>query len=245
MRNRAEFNRAAKKRFDLMSAGRFSEPDGPGARVAVLMPFVEGLAQDERDNFASFEHDAEALTNHVAANDREPVLKMRATVTDFETVVSDPTICSIILRGFGGLSAVATPKYSAEDSPFVPLDWLHLSKMSQHLKLGTFVMRTCGGTPRIFNAPLPYGVVKSHRNILAPVGRVISLVGLSDPANDFIKPITDLDELTYEEIRAQFPLRRLRNVPGFVPDGLYSSARALHNMIKSDPHNGLAKPDTR
>jgi hypothetical protein len=243
MRNRAEFNRAAKKRLGLQEAGQFSEPDGPGARVAVLMPFVQELVQRERDDFASFEQDAEALVNHLSNNDREPVLRMRATVADFESVVTDRTISSVILRGFGTLSAVATPKAAGDHAPFVLLDWLHLSTMAQHLKLGNFTMRTCGGTPRIFNPPLPYGVVRSHRNIMAAVGQVISIVGLDDPANELVKPITESDELTYDEVKKQFPLQRLRKVPEAVPDVLYYGIRAFHNVIVSDSSVTFAKPE--
>lgn len=242
MRNRAEFHRAAKKRLALREAGRFSEPDGVGARVAVLMPFAAGLVRNERDSFLAFEEDADALVSNLRANEREPVLRMRATMADFEAMVADPTISSVIVRGFGNLSSIVTPKDRGEDAPVMPLDWLQLSKMSQHLKLGKFVMRTCGVTPRLFNPPLPYGVVASHRDILAPVGKVISVVGLEDPANDLIRPITQSDELTYEEIRTMFPLQRMRQVPGFIPDAVYYSARALHNMAVSDPR--AASPDS-
>lgn len=242
MRNRAEFNRAAKRRRDLKEAGQFSEPDGPGARVAIVMPFVQALVQSDRDNFASFEQDADALVNHLAANDREPVLRMCATVADFESVVTDRTISSVIVRGFGTLSAVATPKEAGEDSPVVLLDWLHLSTMAPHLKLGKFTMRTCAGVSRVFNAPLPYGVVSSHRNILAAVGKVISLVGLEDPANELIKPITESHELTYEEIKTRFPFQRGPKVPESVPDVLYHGARGLRNVIVSATSASLAKP---
>jgi hypothetical protein len=243
MRNRAEFNRAAKKRLDLRAAGRFSEPDVPGAKVAVLMPFVRQLVRQERDDFSTFEQDADALLAYLSAHDREPVLTLPATVADFEVVLADPTIPSVILRGFGSLSAVAVPMSADDDSPAVLLDWLHLSKMSQHLKRGTFVMRTCGGTPRLFNAPLPYGVMASHRSISAPVGNVISIVGLDDPANELIRPVTDSDELSYDDIKRQFPLQRLRPVPGYVPDVVYCGSRALHNFVSHDARVAFVKAD--
>ena len=242
MRNRAEFNRAAKKRLGLREAGQLSEPDGPGARVAVVMPFVPALVQSERDGLTSFELDAAALVDHLVANDREPVLRMAATVADFEAVLADRTISSMIVRGFGSLSAVATPRERGADAPVVLLDWLDLSRMAEHLKLGSFTMRTCAVTPRLFNAPLPYGVVSSHRNISAAVGKVISVVGLDDPTNELIKPITESDELSYNEIKKQFPLQRMRNVSGSIPDVVYYGARAIHNKIVSEQSVSYSKP---
>lgn len=176
------------------------------------------------------------------AGDCEPVLKMRATVADFEAVVADRTIASVIVRGFGNLSALATPMRPDEGAPVVLLDWLHLSAMTLHLKLGSFTMRTCGVTPRMFNPPFPYGVMSSHRSISAAVGSVISVVGLKDPANRLIKPITESDELSYDEIKEQFPLQRRRKVPSSVLDVVYYGARAVHNMIVSDTAIRAAKP---
>lgn len=241
MRNRGEFRRAEDKRVLLRQTGRFSVPDGPGARVAVLMPFVEGLVQDPRDDYDSFERDAEALVDHLEAQGRHPVVRMRATVADFADVMADPTIPTVILRGFGNLSAISTPIGSSGCGSYTHLEWHHLSRMADHLKLGQFVMRCCGGMTRIFNPPLGYGVVSSHRSVLAPLGLVISVVGLEDPVNDLIRPITTTDELSRDDILEQFPLQRLRHVPEFVPDAVYVGARAIHDRF-SDPYAGLPKP---
>jgi hypothetical protein len=228
MRNRAEFRRAEAKRRALRDAGRFSVPDGPGARVAVLMPFVQGVVQDPRDDFDSFEADADALVADIESHGREPVVRMRATVDDFEAVMNDPAIATVVVRGFGNLSSISTPLGPGDDAAYTNLEWLHLSRMASHLKLGRFVVRSCGGMTRIFNPPLGYGVVSSHQNIWAPVGFVISVKGLDDPVNQLIRPITRTDELTREDILSQFPLQRLRDVPEFIPDALYVGARAVH-----------------
>ncbi|WP_270889818.1 hypothetical protein [Pedococcus sp. 5OH_020] len=241
MRNRTTFRRAEAKVHALKAAGEFSLRDGPGAKVAVLMPFVAGLVQDQRDDYASFESDAQALVAHIEANDREPVLHMRATVADFESAMTDPTIPTVILRGFGNLSAISTPREAGPDAPYTVLEWSHLAAMADHLKLGKFVMRSCGGMTRIFNPPLGYGVVASHRDILAPVGLAISVVGLDDPVNDFIRPVTETEQLTREDILSQFPLQRLRDVPEFIPDSVYVGARALHFLF-SDPYAGRPRP---
>jgi hypothetical protein len=214
----------------LWAAGRFSVEDGPGSKVAVLMPFVKTLVQDARDDYDSFERDADALVRHIEASGREPIVKMRATTQDFATVLADRSVASVVLRGFGSLSAVAASE-DVDDAPHALIDWVSLARMADHLKLGKFVMRTCGGATRLFNPPLACGVVSSYKNIWAPVGRVIHVAGLDDDDNKFIRPVTDKDELTYDEIYEEFPLQRHRNVPKFVPNPLYFGVRALHNHI--------------
>jgi hypothetical protein len=168
---------------------------------------------------------------------------MRATVADFEDVVNDATVATVIVRGFGNLSAISTPLAPGDDAPYISLEWLHLSRMASHLKLGRFVVRSCGGMTRIFNPPLGYGVVTSHRNIWAPVGFVISVEGLDDPVNELIRPITDTDELTREDILSQFPLQRLRDVPEYIPDAVYVGARAVHSFF-NDPYGDRPRPQT-
>jgi hypothetical protein len=193
------------------------------------MPFVHALAQDPRDDYQSFENDAAELVRHYEAIDRVPVVIMRATLDDFAEVMADPTIPSVVMRGFGSLSEVAVTLDRRDDGQYGRIDWLHLAKMATHLKLGKIIMRSCARTTRRFNPPLPVGVVSSFHNILAPVGHVISVVGLNDEANSLIRPVTASDELTYDEICEQFPLQRDRAVRGSIPDGVYITARDIYN----------------
>ena len=229
MRNRSEFGRVLRNRHALQDAGLFSAPEGPGSRVALLMPFVDALVQDPRDDYQSFEDDAAELVRHYEANDRVPLVIMRATPDDFAGVMADATIPTVVIRGFGSLSQVAATLEKGDDTQYGHLDWLHLAKMATHLKLGEIIMRSCGGATRRFNAPLPVGIASSFNNILAPVGRAISVVGLDDEANNLIRPVTDSDELTYNEIREQFPLQRNREVTGSVPNGVYMTVRNIYN----------------
>ncbi len=148
MRNRAEYQRVLTKRHELWRAGRISVPDVPGSRVAVLMPFVKELVQDPRDDYDSFENDADALVRHIEASDREPVVKMRATMEDFATVMADRSVPTVILRGFGNLSAVSASLQKGDNGPHRLIDWILLARMADHLKLGRFVMRTCAGLTR-------------------------------------------------------------------------------------------------
>jgi hypothetical protein len=103
--------------------------------------------------------------------------------------------------------------------------------MADHLKLGRFVMRMCAGPTRIFNPPLPCGVVSSYKNILAPVGHVIHITGLDDEVNTLIRSVTDKDELTYQQVHEAFPLQRHRDVPRSIPDPVYYGIRELHNHL--------------
>ena len=106
---------------------------------------VQGLVQDPRDNFDSFERDAEALVKDIEANGREADVRMRATVSDFDDVMNDPSIATVVVRGFGNLSTICTPVGPGDHAPYTNLEWLHLSRMASHLKLGRFVVRSCGG----------------------------------------------------------------------------------------------------
>jgi hypothetical protein len=194
-----------------------------------MMPFVHALVQDPRDDYQSFENDAAELVGHYEAIDRVPLVMMRATLDDFAEVMADPTVPTVVIRGFGSLSEVAVTLDRRHDAQYGHMDWLHLAKMATHLKLGNIIMRSCAGTTRRFNPPLPVGVASSFHNILAPVGHVISVVGLDDEANELIQPVTASDELTYDEICEQFPLQRNRAVKGSVPDGAYITAREIYN----------------
>ncbi|HVN10916.1 MAG TPA: hypothetical protein VMT69_02400, partial [Kineosporiaceae bacterium] len=176
MRNSQEFRRVERKANGLRMAKRFSVPDEPGSRVAIMMLFIPGLAHNGRDGYESFEQDACELVAQATATGREPVLRMRASVADFAEVMTDPTVASVVVRGFGSFSAVSTPLWQGRDVPYGMLDWRILAGMADHLKLGSFVMRTCASLSREFNPPLPFGVVSSHRNIHAAVGRIVNVV---------------------------------------------------------------------
>jgi hypothetical protein len=229
MRDRQEYRKVLKNRKALAEAGRVSVPDRPGATVALLMPFVPGLVQDLRDGFGAYERDAEDLTKDYQDRGYETDLRMLATVSDFADVLRNTSISTIVVRGFGTLSSIATPHYQGTDAPYGYLDWLHLAKMANHLKTGNFVMRVCGIATRRFNPPLPAGVVTSFRNIWAPAGKYLYVAGLDDPANELIRPITGEETLGYDQISEKFPLQRNWDVPAVVPDAVYDVARTIYN----------------
>jgi len=82
MRDRVEYRKLLEKRHRFQDEGRLSPPDSPGATVAVLLPFVAGLVQDERDNWDSFARDAELLEQKIVRTRRIPDIRLFATTND-------------------------------------------------------------------------------------------------------------------------------------------------------------------
>jgi len=101
-------------------------------------------------------------------------------------------------------------------------------------------MRTCAVRNRRFNAPLAAGVVNSHCDIWAAVDHIIRIVGLDDEANALIRPITDMPELSYEDVLQQFPIGRNWRVPTAIPDEVYALAKGIYN--NSVNRSPLPKP---
>jgi len=224
------------KRRWLQSERAFSAPDEAGSRVAILIPFIAALVQDSRDSRDNFEKQTAALIDRCVDSDREPHHVMGATPEDFERVIADASIPTVMVAGFGNLSAVAVPLSKSMDQAgrYGYLDWLHLAGMTTHLKLGNFVMLQCGGFDREFNPPLGCGVVSTYANIYAPVGQgryATDIEGVEVP----IIQVTTEEELTYDQIKELFPLQRKRNVPPAVPDPAYVAARGIYNRFLN-PH---------
>jgi hypothetical protein len=245
------------KRRWLQSNGALSAPDEDGSKVAILVPFLSEFVQDHRDSRANFEKLAAELMQLTRQRGRDPFHIMGATPADFERVLLDKSVPSVVVAGFGNLSAMAVPlsKHRERDSRFAYLDWMHLAGMASHLKLGSFVMYTCGVCDRDFNAPFPVGVVNSHKNIYAPVGRALYATGVRDN-EPLINPATTVEELTYSAIRELFPLQRRRNVSTVLPDRAYTAARDLFNEHLNQkmpnippptslPYQDLVRPPTQ
>jgi len=240
MRDRVEYRKLLEKRHRFQDEGRLSPPDSPGATVAVLLPFVAGLVQDERDNWDSFARDAELLEQKIVRTRRIPDIRLGATTNDFRDVMGENGrhIPTVVVRAFGSLASINVP--TGQGDNFARLSWLGLSRMASHLKKGKFFMRTCAVRNRRFNAPLAAGVVNSHCDIWAAVDHIIRIVGLDDEANALIRPITDMPELSYEDVLQQFPIGRNWRVPTAIPDEVYALAKGIYN--NSVNRSPLPKP---
>jgi hypothetical protein len=251
-RFRQQYESVLGKRHWLEAEGAFSAPDEAGSRVAILVPFMSALVQDPRDTRENFEKQTAAVTEQYEKKDRDPHHIMDATVEDFEGVLEDTSIPTVVVAGFGNLSAVATPlsKEGGSRQRYGYLDWLHLAGMATHLKLGEFVMLQCGGFLREFNPPLPSGVVSSFSNIRGAAGKGRYTTEIDD-LESTVPPLTQEHELSYDQIKELFPLQRGRRVGEVVPDPAYVAVRGIYNrylnrtMPDLPPPESIPRPDLR
>ena len=232
--HRAQYSSVIGKKRWMQSEGKVSVPNDSGSKVAIMVPFLQELIQDSRDDYEHFEAQVAAYEAHYKEKGRKPFSVMGATIDDFRDVLSDTSIPTVVVTGWGSMSSVAAP-FSADrnkDARYGYLDWLHFSDMATHVKLGDFVMLQCGGFKKTFNPPLPLGMVSSHANILGTPGLAhyaAESIGTELPPD----PITTAEELSYDAIKELFPLRRDRRLPllpdAIVPAAVYTVARDLYN----------------
>ena len=231
-RFKEQYGAVLKKREALRSAGAFSDPDEPGSRVSILVPFMEELVTEPQwDSRESFEGQTERLIEYYTAHDRiaEPI--MDAKKEDFARILADTAVPTVVVAGFGNFSAVAVPLSHEQDQTFHYgyLDWLHLAGMATHLKLGRFVALQCGGYYRQFNPPLGAGVQISYQNIFStPDGKGRFADGDWEAE---VAPITTAQELSYEEIRERYPQQGDRGLPNFI----HIAVRGVRSQLKN-PH---------
>jgi len=222
-----------KKRW-MESRGKVSVPDEPGSKVAIIAPFISELIQNPGDTFDQFENQVAAYEAYYQGIGREPVTLLGATLQDVKDVITDPSIPSMVVTGWGNMSSVAAPfaKDRGLDARYGYLDWLHFSDVATHVKQGHYVMLHCGGLRNEFNPPVALGIMQSHANILGLPG-LPHYASQSLEGELFPPAITSDKELTYSAIKELFPLKRDRNIPvipdSMVPDGLYKVARNLYN----------------
>lgn len=192
--------RTLAKRAYLIEHGEVSARVEDGARVAVLASFMPELVQDKRDSRRHFLEQIERVEALFRSSGQDTAVFMRATMEDYRKVLQDRQFGSIVLAGFGNISAIAVPFDRDEaDSRYAYLDWLHASALADHVKLGKLVMLQCNGLPRTFNAPWGVGIMSSHSDIIGAVGQQ-RYASYDLPTT----PVTDEDELGYRQILAQY-----------------------------------------
>lgn len=242
VRHKELYGAVREKRRRLRAAGEFSSPDEAGSKVAILVPFIPEVVLDSRDSRESFEQQTAEVTEIYAERDRKPFHIMDAKREDFARVLGDISVPTVVVAGFGNISAIAVPVPEEGDQPagYGYLDWLHLAGMATHLKLGKFVMLQCGGFYRAFNPPLPSGVVNSHTNILGSPGR--GRVAANGMRVDPPEQITAVDELTYDQIRLMFQMQRRRDIGLILPDAAYAAARDVYNQQFNPDRDAIPQP---
>ncbi|MEO6513142.1 MAG: hypothetical protein ABIR37_00500 [Candidatus Saccharimonadales bacterium] len=230
-RFKEQYGAVLEKRHQLNSAKEFSEPDEPGSKVAILVAFMAELVEHELDSQESFDRQTDKLVDYYTARQREPTPVVNATKGDFERVLADKSVSTVVVAGFGNFSAIAVPLQGSPEEPFRYgyLDWLHLAGMATHLKLGKFVALHCGGYMRQFNPPLAAGVTSSYRNILAPVGKGRFATGDWEKE---VGPITTAEELSYDQIHETYPLRTSGKL-AVLPAAAYVAVRGMQEQMRN------------
>lgn len=187
-------------------SGNFSVPREHGA-VAVLVPYVEhkNIDRDQDEQLPSLEREAFDVADMVTEQGRKAQVAINAKSADFETVLSETSISDIVLIGHGCLSSVEVDNPNKENR----LDWEDLSKMATHLKTGRFIQRVCSTLPRDLNVPLGLMVVNDHRNVRALVGQRVTNDSLDKFGDTELLPVTNLPKMEYEDIKKEFPKRKL------------------------------------
>lgn len=233
-RFRERYAAAMGKRQHLRAEGAFSVPDEAGSKVAILVPYLEEVVYDQRDSRANFEKQTAELIAHYLRRERDPYHVMGATPGDFEQALTDASVSTVVVEGFGNFSAIAVPfsKDRSKDMRYGYLDWQHLAGMANHLKLGKFVMYSCCGFMRAFNPPLAAGIMNSHADIVAPTGQGIHATGMQDN-EALMKPVTTEENLTYDAIKQLFRTPPPEDIPAMVPEAAYMAARGVyHHLIR-------------
>lgn len=197
------FERALQKWDQLQEAGSYSAPSVIG-KLAIMLPYdhkrESGFVVDD---FETFHSEALAIADHAKAAGKVAELAINAGKSDFRDVMRDPTISDVLIIGNGCLSSVAL------HGPDKRVDWLHLSRMSDHLKTGTFVQRFCGFTPRQLNAPLGMFAVNDHRSIMAPVNKFIRPRSLTHHHNKYIQQVFAQARIDRNAVFDQLPERKV------------------------------------
>jgi hypothetical protein len=231
-RFKEQYGAVLKKREALRNAEAFSDPDEPGSKVSILVPFMEELiTEHDLDSRENFEKQTDRLIDYYTARGQDPYPIMDAKREDFERVLADKSISTVVTAGFGNFSAIAVALPREESQPFRYgyLDWLHLAGMATHLKLGKFVALHCGGYYRQFNPPLAAGVQSSYRDIIASLGRGRYATGDWEEETE---PATTKDELTYEEVRELYPMRKRQGIPD-AADAAYVALRGIREQMRN------------
>lgn len=201
--DRKQFRRAVKKLETLRNERAFSLAPETGA-VAILYSLcsieADGPAADRE--LAVFKKEAEEIDKNTRDLGRYTDVIEGINEDSLGYVVTNPDFSDIIMIGHGNFSNVFTDN---DDR----IDWLDISKMTTHLKLGTFVQRFCGNYMRDLSVPLGLFAVADPANILAPSG--VSYDPVAHPEHeDDLRPI-DIDKIyNYDCLKLTHPKQALK-----------------------------------
>ncbi len=115
----------------------------------------------------------------------------------FQELMSDRGISDVTLVGHGSLSHVVL-----DDERF---NWFDMARTTEHLKMGRFTARTCGGQFTDLNVPLGWPIMSRASDVIAAAGHNFRPKSINDSANELLQPVTTQDDLTYEDVKRLFP----------------------------------------
>ncbi len=211
--DRQQFMRANAHWEKLNLEGHYSVPIEIGTTAIISSRFTD----DEPDSttgvteLASFRNEALALADRIHHTGRATELAIDATRNDITRLIQDPNIVSMYMIGNGSLSALIL---DIEDR----YDWYDAAVATNHVKLGMFIQRQCGGLTRKVNVPLGLFVVNDPRNVLAAVGVEFYPLSLGDEENRKIKPVFNPGSFSYQSIKKMSVVEQNDRTSGSSPD---------------------------
>lgn len=199
--NRQLFRRALAKWDSLHEAGSYSQPISVG-RVAILFSCFDYA--DKKSDVDEFEAEAYEISDVIVrAAGRAAVTAVRDS-SAFDDAIADPTVASIVTIGHGALPYLYINNDAHGRDGNNRYDWLDASRVTTHLKTGSFVQRQCGNETRVLSVPLGTFVMASHASVSAPVGSNFSPAGLDDIENDLVRPVCSDNRLSYARVKEYF-----------------------------------------
>lgn len=194
--DRKRFKRAVEKREAFVAAGDYSVPPEIGRTAIVTSFFTDEPLDTERGvtELESFRNEAHALADRVVAKGGIPELAIDATRGDIDQLIKDPAVSDMYVIGNGSLSNLILDERDY-------YDWINASDATDHLKLGSFIQRQCGGLTRATNVPLGLFVVSHPVNLHAALDDAFYPSSLDDPVNDKVQPIFTEWPVTYEAVK--------------------------------------------
>ena len=196
--DRQKFRVAVAKHEMLRREKHCSVPPEFGKTAIVSSVFTDEDLDTERGvtELESFRREAYSLADLVIARAGTPELAVDASRDDIDRIIKDPDISDIYVIGNGSLSTLIL---DVRDY----YDWLNVSEATDHLKLGKFIQRQCGGLTRSFNVPMGLFAVCRPSDVHAALDDAFYPASLDDPVNEKIQPVLNMARpVTYEEIKA-------------------------------------------
>ncbi|MBP9852807.1 MAG: hypothetical protein QG629_251 [Patescibacteria group bacterium] len=220
--DKQEFTRAVERWEGLHAAQRYSAPPQEGA-TAILYS-LETIAYDAEDypvvqstQMSYFREEAQRIADDIEFGGGAAHVFSSMSMESMALVLQEEMYSDVIIIGHGALGSVFCDVSADEPEK---ITWKNVSKLASHLKLGSFVQRTCAGIEVDMPVPLGAFAVTSHANLIMPQpGQPFApeLHGESEEAK--LGPFTKSRCITLQEIKAM-KVRAASTLSRSVQDGI-------------------------